>query len=130
KLVADAIKGMVDGLDPYSQYLEPEAYDQLVERASGEFGGLGMEVSMEKDAVKVVSAFEDSPAARAGLQPGDLITRFGDKSVEGMTLEQAMQQARGEPDTSIALTVLRAGEPQPRVVTLKRAVVHARTVRA
>lgn len=129
KLVADAIKGMVGGLDPYSHYLEPEAYDELAERASGEFGGLGMEVSMEKDAVKVISAFEDSPAARAGLQPGDLITRFGNTSVEGMTLEQAMQQARGEPDTSIALTVLRAGEPQPRVLTLRRAVIHARTVR-
>jgi carboxyl-terminal processing protease len=130
KLVADAIKGMVSGLDPYSYYLESDAYDHLRQESSGVFGGLGMEVSMEKNAVKIISAFEDSPAARAGLQPGDLITRFGETSVEGLTLEQAIQQARGEPETSIALTVLRSGEAQPRVVTLRRAIIQARTVKA
>ena len=130
KLVADAIKGMVSGLDPYSYYLEPEALDRAREDSSGQFGGLGLEVSMEHNAVKVVSAFEDSPAARAGLQPGDLITHFGDTSVAGMTLEQAIRQARGEPETSIALTVLHGGDAQPRVVTLRRAVIQARTVRS
>ena len=130
KLVANAIKGMVTGLDPYSYYLEADAYEHLRQESSGVFGGLGMEVALEKNAVKVISAFEDSPAARAGLQPGDLITRFGETSVEGLTLEQAIQQARGEPETSIALTVLRSGETQPRVLTLRRAVIHARTVRA
>jgi len=130
KLVANAIKGMVSGLDPYSYYLESDAYDHLRQESSGVFGGLGMEVSLEKNAVKVIAAFEDSPAARAGLQPGDLITRFGETSVEGLTLEQAIQKARGEPETSIALTVLRSGEAQPRVLTLKRALIQARTVRA
>jgi carboxyl-terminal processing protease len=128
KLVADAIRGMVGGLDPYSYYLDAEAYDGLRQDSSGSFGGLGMEVSMEKNAVRVLSAMDDSPAMRAGLQAGDLITRFDDRSVEGMTLEQAIQQARGEPDTSIALTVLR-GDAEPRVVTLKRAVIQSRTVR-
>lgn len=129
-LVANAIKGMVAGLDPYSYYLEAEAFARVREDSSGEFGGLGMEVSMEKNAVKVISAFEDSPAARAGLQPGDLITRVGDTSVAELTLEQAIRQARGEPETSIALTVLRSGEAQPRVMMLKRAVIQARTVRS
>lgn len=129
KLVANAIKGMIGGLDPFSYYLDADAYDGLRQDSSGAFGGLGMEVSMEKNAVKVISAFEDSPASHAGLQAGDLITRFGETSVEGMTLEQAIQQARGEPDTSVALTVLRSGETQPRVVTLKRAIIQARSVR-
>lgn len=128
KLVADAIKGMVGGLDPYSSYLDAEGYDGLRQESSGTFGGLGMEVMMEKNAVKVIAAMQDSPAMRAGLQPGDLITRFGDRSVEGMTLDQAIHQARGEPDTSIALTVLR-GDAEPRVVTLKRAIIQSRTVR-
>jgi carboxyl-terminal processing protease len=129
KLVADAIRGMVRGLDPFSYYLEPEAYDGLRQETAGAFGGLGLEVSMEPEAVRVISAFEDSPASRAGLQPGDLITRFGDTSVAGMTLDQAIRQARGEPDTSVAVTYLRSGESEPRVVTLKRAVIQARTVR-
>jgi carboxyl-terminal processing protease len=129
KLVADAIRGMVGGLDPFSYYLDSEAYDGLRQDTAGTFGGLGMEVSMEKNAVRVIAALDDSPAMRAGLQPGDLITRFDDRSVEGMSLEQAIQQARGAPDTSIALTVLR-GDAQPRVVTLKRAVIQSRTVRA
>jgi carboxyl-terminal processing protease len=86
----------------------------------GRFGGLGIEVGMEGGAVRVISAFEDSPAWRAGLQPGDLITRLGEVSVAGLTLEQAIQHARGEPDTSIVLTVLRGGDAEPRVVTVTR----------
>lgn len=128
KLVADAIKGMVGGLDPFSYYLDAQGYDGLRQDSAGSFGGLGMEVRMENNAVRVVAALDDSPAKRAGLQPGDLITRFGDRSVEGMTLDQAIQQARGEPDTSIALTVLR-GDAAPRVVTLRRAMIQSRTVR-
>ncbi len=130
KLVANAIKGMVGGLDPFSHYLDSADYEGVRQDADGAFGGLGMEVSMEPNAVKVISAFEDSPAWRAGLQPGDLITRFGDTSVAGLTLDQAVQKARGEPDTSVALTVLRSGETQPRVVTLKRALIQARSVRS
>ena len=129
KLVADAVKGMIGGLDPFSYYLDPDAYDGLRQDTSGAFSGLGMEVSMESNAVKVIAAFEDSPASHAGLKAGDLITRFGETSVAGMTLEQAIQQARGAPDTSVALTVLRGGEAQPRVMTLKRAIIQARSVR-
>ncbi|HKQ23009.1 MAG TPA: S41 family peptidase [Burkholderiales bacterium] len=129
-LVSNAIKGMVAALDPFSYYLEPDAYNELRLETGGVFGGLGMEVSLEKGAVKVITAFEDSPAHRAGLQSGDLITRFGETDVAGLTLEQAIQHARGEPDSSIALTVLSKGIADPRVVTVKRAIVQARSVKS
>jgi len=115
KLTADAIRGILQGLDPYSDYLEPEAYRELTQDNGGKFGGLGMEVGMEAGAVRIVSTSEDSPAFQAGLRPGDLITRLNEASVEGMTLDQAIQRVRGEPDTSIALTVLRKGDIEPRV---------------
>jgi len=130
KLIANAIRGIVQGLDPYSDYLDPEAYRDLRQENSGKFGGLGLEVGMEAGAVRVVSTFEDSPASRAGLQPGDLITRLNDTSVEGLTLDQTIQRARGEPDTTVALTVVRKGEAQPLVFTLKRAIIQSRTVKS
>ena len=130
KLVGDAISGMIQGLDPYSDYLDPDAYQKLRQEAVGRFGGLGIEVGMEGGAVKVISAFEDSPAWRAGLQPGDLITRLGEVSVAGLTLEQAIQHARGEPDTSIVLTVLRRGDAEPRVVTVTRGIIQSRSVKS
>lgn len=130
KLIADAISGMIQGLDPYSDYLDPEAYRQLRQETAGRFGGLGIEVGMAGDAVRVISAFEGSPAWRAGLQPGDLITRLGEISVAGLTLEQAIQYARGEPDTSIALTVMRGRDAAPRIVTVKRAIIQSRSVKS
>jgi carboxyl-terminal processing protease len=130
KLAADAIRGMLQGLDPYSDYLEPDAYRELKQDNGGKFGGLGMEVGMEGGAVRVVSAFEDAPAFQAGLRPGDLITRLNEDSVEGLTLDQAIQRVRGEPDTSIALTVLRKGDIEPHVVTVRRAIVQSRSVKS
>lgn len=130
KLIADAIRGMLQGLDPYSDYLEPESYRELKQDNSGRFGGLGLEVGMESGAVRVVSTFEDSPAFQAGLRPGDLITRLNEVSVEGLTLDQAIQRVRGEPDTPIALTILRKGDMEPRVVTLQRAIIHSPSVKS
>ena len=130
KLVTSAIKGMLSTLDPFSDYLEPQALEELRQETGGTFGGLGMEVALEKGGVKIISAAEGSPADRAGLQAGDLITRFGDTHVEGLTLEQAIQHARGAPDTSIAITVLSQGDSAPRVVTVKRAIITARSVKA
>jgi carboxyl-terminal processing protease len=129
-LVADAIKGMLSNLDPYSDYLDPIAYDELRQETEGIFGGLGMEVSLEQGAVKVISAFEGSPAYHAGLQAGDLITRLGETDVAGLTLEQAIQHARGEPDTSITLTVLGRGGAESRIVTVRRAIIQARSVKS
>jgi carboxyl-terminal processing protease len=130
KLAADAIRGMIQGLDPFSDYLEPEAYRELRQENGGKFSGLGMEVRMEAGAVRVVSTFDDSPAFHAGLRPGDLITRLNEVSVDGMTLDQAIQRVRGEPDTSIALTVLRKGDSEPRVMNLKRAIIQSRSVKS
>jgi carboxyl-terminal processing protease len=130
KLAADAIRGMLQGLDPYSDYLEPEAYRELKQDNGGRFGGLGMEVGMEAGAVRVVSTFEDSPAFQAGLRPGDLITRLNEASVEGMTLDQAIQRVRGEPDTSIVLTVLRKGDVEPHVITVRRAIIQSRSIKS
>ena len=129
-LVADAIKGMLSNLDPYSDYLDPIAYEELRQETQGIFGGLGMEVSLEQGAVKVISAFEGSPAYHAGLQAGDLITRLGETDVAGLTLEQAIQHARGEPDTSITLTVLGRGGAESRIVTVRRAIIQARSVKS
>lgn len=128
KLTADAIRGMLQGLDPYSDYLEPEAYRELKQDNGGMFGGLGMEVGLESGAVRIVSTYEDSPAFQAGLRPGDLITRLNEDSIEGMTLDQAIERVRGEPDTSISLTVLRKGDAEPHVVTVRRAIIQSRSV--
>ena len=130
KLATDAIRGMLQGLDPYSDYLEPEAYRELQQDNGGKFSGIGMEVAMESGAIRIMSTFEDSPAFQAGLRPGDLITRLNDVSVEGMTLDQAIQRVRGAPDTSISLTVVRKGESDSRVLTVRRAIVHSRSVKS
>ena len=117
-------------MDPFSDYLEPEAYSDLKQENGGRFGGLGMEVAMDAGAVRIVSAFEDSPAFQAGLRPGDLITRLNEVSVEGLTLDQAIQRARGEPNTSIVLTVLRKGDIEPHVVSVRRAIIQSRSVKS
>ncbi len=130
KLAVDAIRGMLQGLDPYSDYLEPEAYGELKQDNSGKFGGLGLEVGMESGVLRVVAAYEDSPAFRAGLRPNDLITRLDEASVAGLTLDQAIRRVRGEPDTSISLTVLRKGDAEPHVVNVRRAVIQSRSVKS
>jgi carboxyl-terminal processing protease len=129
-LTADAIRGMMQGLDPFSDYIEPDAYSELRQENGGQFTGLGMEVEMQAGAVRVVSTFDDSPAFQAGLRPGDLITKLNETSVEGLTLSQAIQRVRGQADTSIALTVLRQGDAEPRVMNLKRAILPSRTVKS
>ena len=130
KLAADAIRGMIQGLDPYSEYLEPDAYRELKQDNSGTFAGLGMEVGMEAGAIRVVTAFEDAPAFQAGLRPGDLITKLNDVSVDGLTLDQAIQRTRGDPDTSITLTVMRKGDIGPHVVSVRRAIIQNRSVKS
>ncbi len=130
KLAADAIRGMLQGLDPYSDYLEAEAFSELKQDNGGRFGGLGMEVGMESGAVRIVAAYEDAPAFQAGLRPGDLIFRLDEVNVAGLTLDQAIQRVRGEPDTNIALTVLRKGDAEPHVVNVRRAIIQSRSVKS
>ncbi|MCB1637679.1 MAG: PDZ domain-containing protein, partial [Thiothrix sp.] len=101
EMMTNAIRGMLNGLDPHSDYLDEEAFRELQVGTSGEFGGLGIEVGMEDGFVKVISPIDDTPAQRAGLQAGDLIIRLDDKPVKGMTLNDAVKVMRGKPKTSI-----------------------------
>jgi carboxyl-terminal processing protease len=123
KLVADAINGVLRGLDPYSKYLDPDAYATLQQQNRGEYGGLGVQVRMEAGGARVVAAFEEAPASLAGLQPGDLITHIDGAGIAAMTLGQVTQLMRGRPDTPITLTVERDGQQQAEPLTLTRAVV-------
>jgi carboxyl-terminal processing protease len=130
KLLADAIQGMLAGLDPHSTYLDPEAFKDIRVGTEGEFGGLGIEVTMEDGFVKVVSPIEDTPAARAGLKTNDLIIRLDDKAVKGMALNDAVKMMRGKPGSQITLTVAREGETKPLKFTLTRAVIRIQSVKA
>ena len=129
KLLEDAIKGMLSGLDPHSAYLDIEQYKDLREGTTGEFGGLGIEVTMEDGFVKVVSPIDDTPAQRAGLQAGDLIVRLDDKPVKGMTLGDAVKLMRGKPDSDILLTIIREGEISALKVTITRAIIKVKSVK-
>ncbi len=128
-LLESAIRGMLSGLDPHSSYLDGDDFKQLKEGTSGEFGGLGIEVSMEDGFVKVVSPIDDTPAARAGIQAGDLIVRLDDTPVKGMSLGDAVKVMRGEVGTEILLTVIREGEQKPLKIEITRAVIQVTAVR-
>ena len=130
KLITEAINGMLTGLDPHSAYLDTDAFKELQIGTQGEFGGLGIEVSMEDGFVKVISPIEDTPAFRAGIKPGDLIIKLDDTAVKGLSLTDAIKRMRGKPNTSITLTVLRKGESKPLVFTLVRAVIKIQSVKA
>ena len=130
KLITEAITGMLAGLDPHSAYLDQEAFRELQVGTQGEFGGLGIEVGMEDGYVKVVSPIDDSPAARAGIKPGDLIVKLDDAAVKGMTLNDAVKLMRGRANTPIVLTVVRKGETKPLVLTLTRAVIRVQSVKS
>ena len=130
KLITEAINGMLTGLDPHSAYLDQEAFKEMQVGTQGEFGGLGIEVGMEDGFVKVISPIDDTPASRAGVMAGDLIVKLDDNSVKGMTLNDAVKQMRGRPNTPIRLTIVRKGEPNPIELTLTRAVIKIQSVKA
>lgn len=129
KLLEDAIKGMLSGLDPHSAYLLSEEYQELKEGTTGQFGGLGIEVSMENGYVKVVSPIDDTPAQHAGIKAGDLIIRLDDKPVKGMTLADAVKIMRGEPGSKILLTVVREGSETPLKISITRDIIKAKSVK-
>lgn len=128
-LLENAIRGMLFELDPHSNYLEPQTFDDLQVSATGEFGGLGLEVGMEDGFVKVISPIDDTPAQRAGMESGDLIVKIDNKPVKGMSLNEAVRLMRGEIDTTITLTIVREGVPQPFDVELTRDVIAVVSVR-
>ena len=130
KLLEDAIKGMVSGLDPHSEYMNKNGYDDMKESTSGEFGGLGMEVGQEDGFVKVISPIEDTPAERAGVKSGDFIVKIDNESTRGMTVSDAVKKMRGKPGTKITLTLSRKNADKPIVVTLTRAIIKVNSVRS
>jgi len=130
ELITDAINGMLTGLDPHSAYLNKDAYNELQIGTQGEFGGLGIEVTMESGFVKVISPIEDTPAFQAGVKAGDLIIKLNKKAVKGMTLSDAIKIMRGKPNTPITITVLRKGETKPIVITIVRAIIKIKSVKS
>ena len=129
KLLEDAVQGMLAGLDPHSAYLDAESFKDMRVETEGKFGGLGIEVTMENGFIKVVSPIEDTPAARAGVKPGDLIIRLDDKAVKGLTLTEAVRLMRGKPGSDITLTIAREGAGKPIKLTLTRAVIKIQSVK-
>jgi carboxyl-terminal processing protease len=130
KLLTEAISGMVASLDPHSAYLDKKAFKELREGTQGKFVGLGIEVGMEDGYVKVISPIEDSPAYRAGIKAGDLITRLDTTPVKGMTLDEAVKRMRGEPSTKITLTIARKDEDKPIILTITRQEIRVQSVKS
>ncbi|MDF0581592.1 S41 family peptidase [Bradyrhizobium yuanmingense] len=129
KLIEGAITGMVTSLDPHSRYMNAKAWTEMQETTSGEFGGLGIEVTMEDGLVKVVSPIDDTPASKAGIMSGDLIGKIDGEAVQGMTLEQAVNKMKGPVDTKTKLTIIRKGADAPLEVAITREIIHVRPVR-
>lgn len=129
ELLENAIRGMLSGLDPHSSYLDGSDYQELREGTSGEFGGLGIEVTIEDGFVKVVSPIDDTPAHAAGLQSGDLIIRLDDTPVKGMTLSEAVSKMRGPPGEKIVLTLIREGLSKPLIIEVTRAIIKVDSVK-
>ncbi|QLF93288.1 S41 family peptidase [Pseudomonas sp. ABC1] len=128
-LLENAIKGMLSNLDPHSAYLEPEAFAELQESTSGEFGGLGIEVGVEDGFIKVVSPIDDTPASKAGIEAGDLIVKIDGQPTKGLSMLDAVSKMRGKPGSSITLSLVRDGGT-PFEVKLKRAVIKVRSVKS
>jgi carboxyl-terminal processing protease len=129
KLVEGAINGMISSLDPHSRYMNEKAWRDMQETTSGEFGGLGIEVTMEDGLVKVVAPMDDTPAAKAGILSGDMITGIDDTAVLGLTLEQAVAKMKGPINTKTRLKIMRKGAEQPIEVAIVREVIRVRPVR-
>jgi carboxyl-terminal processing protease len=129
KLIEGAIDGMVTSLDPHSRYMNDKAWREMQETTSGEFGGLGIEVTMEDGLVKVVSPIDDTPAAKAGIMSGDLIAQIDGEAVQGLSLEQAVNKMKGAVDTKTKLTIIRKGKDAPFDVSITREIIRVRPVR-
>ncbi len=130
KLFDNAIRGMLEGLDPHSDYLDQEEFSELTSNTRGKFSGLGIEVTMEHGVIKVITPIDDSPAAKAGIKPGDLIISLDNTPVKGLSLRQAVNKMRGKQGTSITLTVIREGEKKPLKIDVTRNVVEIKSVKS
>jgi carboxyl-terminal processing protease len=128
KLLENAIRGIVAGLDPHSEYLDEDAYKTLMVETSGEFGGIGIEVTSEYDVLKVISPIDDTPAAKAGVLPGDYIVAINNKLVSNMALNEAVKEIHGQKGSDITLTILRKNQDKPLKLSMKRDIIHIDTV--
>jgi carboxyl-terminal processing protease len=129
-LIENAINGMLTGLDPHSSYMNAKAFKDMQIQTKGEFGGLGIEVNEDKGIIKVVSPIDDTPAARAGIKPGDIITALDGKTLIGMTLNDAVDKMRGPPNSKIVLTIKRQNVDKPIEVSLVRETIHIQVVKS
>ena len=130
KLVESSINGMLAGLDPHSSYMDPSSLRDIQVQTRGEFGGLGIEVTMEDGLVKVVAPIDDTPAAKAGVMANDIITKIDDEQVRGLTLNKAVEKMRGPVNTKIKLTIMRKAQDKPIEVTIVRDVIRVKSVRS
>ncbi|HWV52861.1 S41 family peptidase [Pseudorhodoplanes sp.] len=130
KLVETAINGMLAGLDPHSSYMDGKSFRDMQIQTRGEFGGLGIEVTMEDGLVKVVAPIDETPAAKAGILANDIITHLDDEAVQGLTLNQAVEKMRGPVNTKIKLRVMRKGADKPLEIAITRDIIRVRSVRS
>ena len=129
KVIEYAINGMLQSLDPHSGYMDSEIYVEMKEETRGEFGGLGIEVTMENGYVKVISPIDDTPAANAGMRPGDYITHIDGEGILGLSLQDAVEKLRGPVGSKIEITVVRLGEEEPLIVNIKRDIITVQAVK-
>src|SRR6266581_3482015 len=130
KLIESAVNGMLNALDPHSSYMDAKSFRDMQLQTRGEFGGLGIEVTMEDGLVKVVAPIDDTPAAKAGVMAGDIITHLDDEPVQGLTLNQAVDKMRGPVNTKIRLKIMRKGQDKPVDVSIVRDIIRVRSVRS
>jgi carboxyl-terminal processing protease len=129
ELIENAINGMLTGLDPHSSYMNAKAFRDMQVQTKGEFGGLGIEVTQENGFIKVISPIDDTPAAKAGVKAGDIITALDGKTVEGLSLQDAVDMMRGPPNSKITLTIKRAGVDKPIELSMLREIIHIQVVK-
>src|SRR3981189_10410 len=130
KLIESAINGMLAGLDPHSSYMDPKSFRDMQVQTRGEFGGLGIEVTMEDGLIKVVAPIDETPAAKAGVMANDIITHLDEEPVQGLTLNQAVEKMRGPVNTKIKLKIMRKGAEKPVEVSITRDIIRVRSVRS
>ncbi|MBT3566962.1 MAG: S41 family peptidase [Porticoccus sp.] len=130
KLLEMSIKGLLGSLDPHSEYLDEQAFSLLEEHSSGEFGGLGVEVSLEKGAIRVISPIDGTPAYRAGILPGDLIIKLDSNAVQNMTFGEAIEVMRGPKGSTLLLTIVRGRADAPIEISVERDIIHVNSVRS
>jgi carboxyl-terminal processing protease len=130
KLVESAINGMLAGLDPHSSYMDAKSFRDMQVQTRGEFGGLGIEVTMEDGLIKVVAPIDETPAAKAGVMANDIISHLDDEPVQGLTLNQAVEKMRGPVNTKIKLKIIRKGSDKPIDIAITRDVIRVRSVRS